>query len=96
MKYRKRSDIIEPVPPIVEAMQNVVGRAETISTWMKSHGSRPGWDGADFTIKTAGGKLTARRGDFIIMSTHYVFYPCTAEVFHKTYEPVGNLSDGPK
>jgi len=79
MKYRKK-------PAIIEAMQNVVGRAETISTWMKSHGVSPMWDGAAFHIPTLEGQMEAGRGDWIIRGVKGEFYPCNPDIFEATYE----------
>lgn len=80
-KYRKK-------PVVIEAVQNVVGRAETISTWMKSHGCHPRWDGESFYIKTLEGEMQASRGDWIIRGVKGEFYPCKPDIFEATYEPV--------
>lgn len=78
-KYRKK-------PVVIEAMQNTVGMAETISTWMKSHGVSPKWDGAAFTIPTLEGEMRADRGDWIIRGVKGEFYPCKPDIFAATYE----------
>lgn len=79
MKYRKK-------PVVIEAMQNVVGHAETISSWMKAHGCIPTWDGSAFTIKTLEGDMRADRGDWIILGVKGEFYPCKPDIFEATYE----------
>jgi hypothetical protein len=81
MKYRKK-------PVVIEAMQNVVGRAETISSWMKSHGVTPEWDGESFAIKTLEGVMKADRGDWIIRGVKGEFYPCKPDIFVATYDAI--------
>lgn len=50
-----------------EEMLNVIGRAETITTWMRKHGVRPRWDGEAFTFEDKdGNKAVAHRGDAIV------------------------------
>ena len=39
-------------------------------------------------IVTLDGIMTARSGDYIIKGVNGEFYPCSAEVFGKTYEVV--------
>lgn len=80
MKYRKK-------PVVIEAMQNVFGRAETISTWMKSNGISPTFDGLTYTIQTLEGSMRADRGDWIIKGVKGEFYPCKPDIFAATYEP---------
>lgn len=80
-KYRKK-------PVVIEAVQNVVGKAETISTWMKSHGVNPQFDGATFAISTLEGTMKADRGDWIIRGVKGEFYPCKPDIFAATYEPL--------
>ena len=55
MKFRKK-------PVVIEAMQNTVGQAETIATWMKSHGVEPKFDGWVFTILTLEGEMRDASG----------------------------------
>lgn len=62
-------------PVEIEAIQLQVGRAETISAWMKSHGVTPNWDGRSFTIPTLEGEMRADRGDWIIKGVKGEFYP---------------------
>lgn len=80
-KFRKK-------PVVIEAIQNVVGRAEMITSWMKEHNApEPTWDGASFHIKTLEGVMKADRGDWIIKGVKNEFYPCKDEIFKATYEP---------
>ncbi len=79
MRFRKK-------PVVIEAMQNLTGHAESISTWMKSHGVTPVWDGATFAIVTLEGTMTAGRGDWIIRGVKGEFYPCKPDIFEATYD----------
>ena len=81
MKYRKKQSEIE-------AIQNIVGRAETISTWMKLLGCEPIFDGASFSVRTPEGKWMADRGDWITLSTRGEFRFIKSSIFDATYEPV--------
>lgn len=80
-KYRKK-------PVEIEAIQLAVGRAETISSWMKSHGVTPKWDGRSFTIPTMEGEMRADHGDWIIKGVKGEFYPCKPDIFAATYDAV--------
>jgi hypothetical protein len=75
-------------PVVIEAMQNLLGHAETISSWMKAHGCKHHWDGATFTIPTLEGEMRANRGDWIIKGVKGEFYPCKPDIFEATYDPV--------
>lgn len=43
-----------------------------------------------FKIKTLEGVMTARLGDYIIKGVNGEFYPCKPDIFHKTYEIIGD------
>lgn len=45
--------------------------------------------GNDYFIKTLEGKMTVRKDDYIIKGVKGEFYPCKPDIFHKTYEQVG-------
>lgn len=81
-KYRKK-------PVIVEAHMFAGGREE------------PGWpegwlatqhyfseDGEAVFIRTLEGEMRGTKGDFIIKGVKGEFYPCKADIFKQTYEPV--------
>lgn len=36
-------------------------------------------------IKTLEGEMTANKGDYIIQGVNGEYYPCKADIFHKTY-----------
>lgn len=83
-QYRKK-------PIVIEAVQCQVGRATTISEWMKSHGfSNFTWDGHYFHIETLEGTMKAGvfEQDWIIRGIKGEFYPCKADIFAATYEEV--------
>lgn len=41
-------------------------------------------------IKTLEGNMRADMGDYIIKGVQGEFYPCKPDIFHKTYEKVGD------
>lgn len=45
---------------------------------------KPAW----CEIKTLEGTMTARSGDYIIRGVQGEIYPCRADIFKQTYEPV--------
>jgi hypothetical protein len=47
-------------------------------------------DGWYLRIETLEGDVIARSGDWIIKGVNGEFYPCKDDIFHKTYEPVGD------
>lgn len=42
------------------------------------------------TIKTLEGEMKAMPGDYIIKGVNGEFYPCTPDIFAKTYEEADN------
>jgi hypothetical protein len=47
-------------------------------------------DEGGFLIPTLEGEMKASFGDFIIKGVKGEFYPCKADIFEMTYEPVNN------
>lgn len=101
-KFRKR-------PVVIEAMK-VDGDVQAVVDWIASHGghcwtgeytveeygriSYP-FDGAKSVwINTLEGAMRADPGSFVIRGVKGEFYPCAADIFEATYEPVPADPDG--
>jgi hypothetical protein len=80
-KYRKK-------PVVIEAMQNTVGNAATITDWIgrEREGTLFTFDNPNFNIVTLEGTMVACRGDWIIKGVKGEFYPCKPDIFEATYE----------
>ena len=78
MKYRKK-------PVEVHAMQYTHENAAHFAEWM---GYQPIFVAAGMEIDTLEGTMTASMGDWIIRGIQGEFYPCKADIFAATYEPV--------
>lgn len=82
-RYRKK-------PVEIEAVQVHRHNARYVMDWV-------GHDALSITqtfdtginIKTKEGVIHASWGCFVIKGVHGEFYPCDPEIFHKTYEKVG-------
>ncbi len=60
----------------------------SLVTWVHSEGGEARHDGTDVYIKTLEGEMKASVGDWIIQGVKGEFYPCKADIFEMTYEPV--------
>ena len=47
----------------------------------------------EMIIHTLEGDMKASVGDYIITGVNGEQYPCKSDIFEKTYEPVGNISE---
>ena len=47
----------------------------------------------EMIIHTLEGDMKASVGDYIITGVNGEQYPCKPDIFEKTYEPVGNVSE---
>lgn len=77
----------KPVP--IEARHFTTDSASEVAKWCKGHIiSR--LDNHEFYmhIYTLEGTMTAQVGDWIIRGVRGEFYPCRADIFNDTYEPV--------
>lgn len=91
-RFRKKPVVIEAV-----RYDGTKASFDAIWDWMK--GDDPdspmcGYSGpdddhpGDFGIKTLEGNMTASPGDWVIRGVRGEFYPCKADIFDLTYEPV--------
>lgn len=79
MKYRKRPVVIEArqFEPLSEL------DAEDVAAWCAGE-----LTGEGLEIHTLEGVMLARPGDYVIQGVQGEFYPCRADIFEATYEPV--------
>lgn len=82
-------------PVEIEARQFSSGNTVKICEWMAEHGCRYSTDTDPFDgskdvirISTLEGEMRATDGDWIIRGVKGEFYPCRADIFEATYEPV--------
>lgn len=85
-KYRKKPVVIEAVE--FKGFENI----EEVQKFMKGSIKLnfPGDDENDvhMLIETLEGTMIAKVGDYIIKGVNGEYYPCKADIFHKTYEEV--------
>ena len=90
MKYRKKPAIMEAFllneGGLVgeEWFWDAVTNDDIIIHHFGTHDPAPSW----CEIKTLEGTMTAKAGDYIIKGVNGEIYPCKADIFEKTYEPV--------
>ena len=95
MKYRKKPVLVEAFrltdDPEREApawfTQAVLDKTVRIDRGLKDgHAEVYGC-----TVNTLEGRMKARLGDYIIRDVNGELYPCKPDIFHKTYEPAGEV-----
>lgn len=85
-QFRKKPVVIEAVQWTGQNWADIcdfmpvptVGRGE----------EHPSDEHMDIVISTLEGDMTANLGDWIIRGVNGEFYPCKADIFEKTYEPI--------
>ena len=77
MRYRKK-------PVVIEAWRNVEGAVHP--DWLQGPGVA--FAGDVVIISTLEGVQKANAGDWIIRGVKGELYPCKADIFEATYEPV--------
>lgn len=84
-KFRKR-------PVVIEAMQFTEEHRQQCFEFITCD-HYADWDANGIPvirIETLEGTMTASFGDWIIRGVKGEFYPCRADIFEATYEPVGD------
>jgi hypothetical protein len=93
-KFRKKPIIIEAVELTwgtwSEVCDLIAGTEGTRGCHVDANGkeSSDTTDRLGLVIPTLEGTMLGIEGDFIIKGVHGEIYPCKADIFHKTYEPV--------
>lgn len=80
-RFRKR-------PVIIEAMQFTGDNLEAIAAFIGETPPHEAIDAGMYVIKTLEGDMAAFPYDWIIKGVQGEFYPCKADIFAETYEPV--------
>lgn len=81
MKFRKK-------PVVIDAVQWDGGNLQDVASLGAARAYEQEFLSDDLVIETLEGKMTARKGDWIIKGVVGELYPCKPDVFEKTYEPV--------
>ena len=90
MKYRKKPVVVEAFLLDERGLVSedwfwdAVSRNDIITHCFGKYYSEPAW----CEIKTFEGTMIAKTGDYIIKGVNGEIYPCKADIFEKTYEPV--------
>ena len=92
-KFRKK-------PVVIEAMQFTDKTISEIMFWIGQHHPKGEQkklafinNNGDLIVRTLEGDMKANKNDWIIKGVQNEFYPCKADIFAATYEPV---SDSPE
>lgn len=82
MKYRKK-------PIVIDAIKWDGGNVlEFIDSFPESRHMIQIETADEITIKTLEGNMTLMRGDYLIRGIKGEYYPCKADIFEMSYEPV--------
>lgn len=78
-------------PVIVEVMELTDKTKDQVYNFVRCT-TAPDWEDGEpvLKIQTLEGVMTARLGDYIIKGVNGEFYPCKPDIFHKTYEIIGD------
>jgi len=85
-RFRKR-------PVVIEAIQYTGNNGPDVRRFI---GQEPymGCEPRGIRIETLEGAMFVDDGDWVIKGVKGEFYPCKAEIFEATYEPVNHHKDG--
>lgn len=92
MKFRKRPVVIEAIQlPTHDQPEEYTDGLIAVFNWCKQSGFVGEFDRSSGQLKiaTLEGEMLAGPGDWIIKGIKGEFYPCRADIFDATYEPVG-------
>lgn len=83
-KFRKKPVVVEAVQwdGSADTANRFLGDQFTVDWWYESCGS------SAIVIPTLEGNMVGQVGDWIIKGVKGEFYPCRADIFEATYEPV--------
>lgn len=85
-RFRKR-------PVVIEAVQLTYDNRREVAEWCRGMCPAPAPSGVVYAlglvaIETLEGTMWARDTDYVIKGVQGEFYPCRADIFEATYEPV--------
>jgi hypothetical protein len=75
-------------PVVIEAWQLTEDNAVAVADWVSDHGVHCDQFPERLLITTLEGEMSAPLGWWVIRGVAGEFYPCAADVFAQTYEPV--------
>lgn len=84
MKVRKKPVVVEAIQFLATAESFYAILSMGVKWSLGPIGSEP------FNIEVIGGTVTVRKGDYVIKGVNGEFYPCTEEIFNKTYDIITN------
>ena len=78
-------------PVVVEVMEFTDQTKDRVHNFVRCT-TAPVWEDGEpaLKIQTLEGVMTARLGDYVIKGVNGEFYPCKPDIFHKTYELIGD------
>ena len=85
-KYRKKPVVIEAVE--FKGFENIEEVQKFMKGNIKLNFPSDNEDDVHMLIETLEGTMIAKVGDYIIKGVNGEYYPCKADIFHKTYEEV--------
>lgn len=85
-KYRKKPVVIEVVE--FKGFENIEEVQKFMKGNIKLNFPSDNENDVYLLIDTLEGTMIAKIGDYIIKSVNGEYYPCKADIFHKTYEEV--------
>lgn len=85
-KYRKKPVVIEAVE--FKGFENIEEVQKFMKGNIKLNFPSDNENDAYLLIETLEGTMIAKIGDYIIKGVNGEYYPCKADIFHKTYEEV--------
>lgn len=86
-KYRKKPVVIEAVQWTGDNFDEINEDFSTFHVYISPDNEE------NLIIKTLEGNMKCRKGDYIICGVNGEYYPCKPDIFHKTYEEVGDWKD---
>lgn len=85
-KYRKKPVVIEAVE--FKGFENIEEVQKFMKGNIKLNFPSDNENDVYLLIDTLEGTMIAKIGDYIIKGVNGEYYPCKADIFHKTYEEV--------
>lgn len=85
-KYRKKPVVIEAVE--FKGFENIEEVQKFMKGNIKINFPSDNENDIHMLIDTLEGTMIAKVGDYIIKGVNGEYYPCKADIFHKTYEEV--------
>lgn len=82
MKFRKKPVVVEAVQWTGKNMKEITKLGPKIMALEED------FLDDDITIETLEGKMTAKKGDWIIRGVKGEYYPCKPDIFEATYEAI--------